>query len=151
MAEANQRMSEALAAQPDDPTLLMQRGYLHQRMRQPRALRDFQAARATGKAPPTAILDEGYALSGVGDKRGAVDRLKEAIDQDDAGKLDLTRSSASIPAAASPACRASGAATSRPATGARGRPRPAWAARPSRCPATRCSARPRSSGVPPIS
>ncbi|WZB73389.1 hypothetical protein WJ968_35860 [Achromobacter xylosoxidans] len=46
MAEANQRMSEALAAQPDDPTLLMQRGYLHQRMRQPReALRDFQAAR----------------------------------------------------------------------------------------------------------
>lgn len=91
MAEANQRMSEALAAQPDDPTLLMQRGYLHQRMRQPReALRDFQAARATGKAPPTAILDEGYALSGVGDKRGAVDRLKEAIDQDDAGKLDLT-------------------------------------------------------------
>ena len=115
------------------------------------ALRDFQAARATGKAPPTAILDEGYALSGVGDKRGAVDRLKEAIDQDDAGKLDLTRSSASTPAAASPACRASGAATSRPATGARGRPRPAWAARPSRCPATRCSARPRSSGVPPIS
>ena len=91
MAEAKQRMSEALAAQPDDPTLLMQRGYLHQRMRQPReALRDFQAARATGKAPPTAILDEGYALSGVGDKRGAVDRLKEAIDQDDAGKLDLT-------------------------------------------------------------
>ena len=26
----------------------------------------------------------------MGDKRGAVDRLKEAIDQDDAGKLDLT-------------------------------------------------------------
>ena len=151
MAEANQRMSEALAAQPDDPTLLMQRGYLHQRMRQPRGAARLPAARATGKAPPTAILDEGYALSGVGDKRGAVDRLKEAIDQDDAGKLDLTRSSASIPAAASPACRASGAATSRPATGARGRPRPAWAARPSRCPATRCSARPRSSGVPPIS
>ena len=115
------------------------------------ALRDFQAARATGKAPPTAILDEGYALSGVGDKRGAVDRLKEAIDQDDAGKLDLTPQQRFDTAAASPACRASGAATSRPATGARGRPRPAWAARPSRCPATRCSARPRSSGVPPIS
>ena len=90
MTEANQRMSKALAAQPDDPTLLMQRGYLHQRMRQPARRCDFQAARATGKAPPTAILDEGYALSGVGDKRGAVDRLKEAIDQDDAGKLDLT-------------------------------------------------------------
>ena len=51
MAEANQRMSEALAAQPDDPTLLMQRGYLHQRMRQP-ALRDFQAARATARPRP---------------------------------------------------------------------------------------------------
>jgi len=91
LAEANTRMSAALAAQPDDPTLLMQRGYLHQRMRQPKlALEDFQAARATGKAPPTVILDEGYALAGVGDKRGAVDRLKEAIDENDAGKLDLT-------------------------------------------------------------
>lgn len=91
LAEANTRMSEALAAQPDDPTLLMQRGYLHQRMRQPGlALQDFQAARATGKAPPTVILDEGYALAGTGDKRGAVDRLKEAIDEDDAGKLALS-------------------------------------------------------------
>ncbi len=91
LAEANARMSEALAAQPDDPALLMQRGYLHQRMRQPGlALQDFQAARATGKAPPTVILDEGYALAGTGDKRGAVDRLKEAIDGNDAGKLDLT-------------------------------------------------------------
>lgn len=91
LAEANARMSEALAAQPDDPALLMQRGYLHQRMRQPGlALQDFQAARATGKAPPTVILDEGYALAGTGDKRGAVDRLKEAIDENDAGKLDLT-------------------------------------------------------------
>ena len=89
MAEANQRMSEVLAAQPDDPTLLMQRGYLHQRMRQPRDAARLPGARH-GQAPPTAILDEGYALSGVGDKRGAVDRLKEAIDQDDAGKLDLT-------------------------------------------------------------
>jgi len=91
LAEANQRMSDALAAQPDDPTLLMQRGYLHQRMKQPKlALQDFQAARATGKAPPTVILDEGYALSGVGDKRGAVEKLKEAIDEADAGKLELT-------------------------------------------------------------
>ncbi len=91
LAEANTRMSEALAAQPDDPTLLMQRGYLHQRMRQPKlALQDFQAARATGKAPPTVILDEGYALAGTGDKRGAVDRLKTAIDENDAGKLELS-------------------------------------------------------------
>ena len=150
MAEANQRMSEALAAQPDDPTLLMQRGYLHQRMRQP-ARRCATSSARTGKAPPTAILDEGYALSGVGDKRGAVDRLKEAIDQDDAGKLDLTPQQRFD-------TRSSIAGLSREwggyiSTGyrARGRPRPAWAARPSRCPATRCSARPRSSGVPPIS
>ncbi|WMD23551.1 hypothetical protein RAS12_14620 [Achromobacter seleniivolatilans] len=91
LAEADKRLSEALTAQPDDPTLLMQRGYLHQRMKQPKlALQDFQAARATGKAPPTAIMDEGYALAGVGDKRGAVDKLKEAIDEADAGKLELT-------------------------------------------------------------
>lgn len=91
LAEAEKRMGEALAAQPDDPALLMQRGYLHQRMGQPRlALEDFQAARATGKAPPTVILDEGYALSGVGDKRGAVEKLKQAIDEADAGRLELT-------------------------------------------------------------
>lgn len=91
LAEAEKRMGEALAAQPDDPALLMQRGYLHQRMGKPRlALEDFQAARATGKAPPTVILDEGYALSGVGDKRGAVEKLKQAIDEADAGKLELT-------------------------------------------------------------
>lgn len=91
LAEAEKRMGEALSAQPDDPALLMQRGYLHQRMGKPRlALEDFQAARATGKAPPTVILDEGYALSGVGDKRGAVEKLKQAIDEADAGKLELT-------------------------------------------------------------
>ena len=91
LAEANTRMSEALASQPDDPNLLMQRGYLHQRMREPKlALQDFQAARATGKAPPTVILDEGYALAGAGDKRGSVERLKEAIDENDAGRLELT-------------------------------------------------------------
>jgi len=91
LAEANRRMSEALAAQPGDASLLMQRGYLHQRMRQPKlALQDFQAARATGKAPPTAILDEGYALAGAGDKRGAVDRLTQAIDEADADRLELT-------------------------------------------------------------
>ncbi len=91
LVEAEQRMSHALAAQPDDPTLLMQRGYLYQRMRQPAlALRDFEAARATGKAPPTVILDEGYARAGAGDKRGAVNNLKQAIDEADAGKLALT-------------------------------------------------------------
>ncbi|KAG1422077.1 hypothetical protein G6F57_023558 [Rhizopus arrhizus] len=60
-------------------------------MKEPKlALQDFQAARATGKAPPTVILDEGYALSSVGDKRGAVNKLKEAIDEADAGRLELT-------------------------------------------------------------
>lgn len=91
LAEAHQRMTDALVAQPNDPTLLMQRGYLRQRMKQPAlALQDFQAARATGKAPPTVILDEGYARAGAGDKRGAVADLKQAIDEADAGKLELT-------------------------------------------------------------
>ncbi|WP_332610524.1 NfrA family protein [Achromobacter sp. ESBL13] len=91
LAEAHQRMTDALVAQPDDPTLLMQRGYLRQRTKQPAlALQDFQAARATGKAPPTVILDEGYARAGAGDKRGAVADLQQAIDEADAGKLELT-------------------------------------------------------------
>ena len=56
MTEANQRMSKALAAQPDDPTLLMQRGYLHQRMRQPArrcATSRPRAPRARPRPPPS--------------------------------------------------------------------------------------------------
>ncbi|MEE9928359.1 NfrA family protein [Microvirgula aerodenitrificans] len=89
-AEAAARIEAALAKKPDDSALLMQRGYLRQRLGQPAlALEDFRAARATGKAPPTAILDEAFAMSGTGDKRGAVGILKQAIDEADAGRLEL--------------------------------------------------------------
>ncbi len=88
--EAAARIEAALAKKPDDSALLMQRGYLRQRLGQPAlALEDFRAARATGKAPPTAILDEAFAMSGTGDKRGAVGILKQAIDEADAGRLEL--------------------------------------------------------------
>jgi Flp pilus assembly protein TadD len=91
MREAEQRLNDALAQSPGDAALLMQRGYLYQRENEPgKAVADFRAARATGNAPPTSILDEGYALANAGDKRGAVDTLKHAIDMSDAGKLALT-------------------------------------------------------------
>lgn len=91
MKEAEQRLNDALGKSPADATLLMQRGYLYQRENQPeKAVADFRAARATGNAPPTSILDEGYALANAGDKRRAVDTLKQAIDMNDAGKLALT-------------------------------------------------------------
>lgn len=89
-AEAEQRLSDAIARTPSDPELLMQRGYLRMRTKQPeRAREDFRAAADTGKAPKTIILDEAYALSAMGEKPAAVEKLKQAIDMDDAGKLDL--------------------------------------------------------------
>lgn len=89
-AEAEQRLSDAIARSPSDANLLMQRGYLRQRTGQPaRARQDFRAARDTGNAPPTAILDEAYALSAMGDNPAAVRQLRHAIDMDDAGTLDL--------------------------------------------------------------
>lgn len=91
MKEAEQRLNDTLVKSPADAALLMQRGYLYQRESQPeKAIADFRAARATGNAPPTSILDEGYALANAGDKRSAVDTLKQAIDMNDAGKLALT-------------------------------------------------------------
>lgn len=91
MKEAEQRVNDSLAKSPADAALLMQRGYLYQRESQPaKAVADFRAARATGNAPPTSILDEGYALANAGDKRHAVDTLEQAIDMNDAGKLALT-------------------------------------------------------------
>ncbi|MFA4913478.1 MAG: hypothetical protein WC590_07585 [Burkholderiaceae bacterium] len=88
--EAGERLEVALAATPSDPQLLMQRGYLRQSIGEPAlALQDFQAARATGQAPPSVILDEGFAQSSAGDKVGAVRTLKTAIDQSDQGRLDL--------------------------------------------------------------
>lgn len=89
-AEAEQRLSDAIARTPSDPDLLMQRGYLRMRTAQPeRAREDFRAARDTGKAPKTAILDEAYALAAMGDKPAAVHQLRHAIDMDDYGTLEL--------------------------------------------------------------
>lgn len=89
-AEAEQRLTDAIARTPTDAQLLMQRGYLRQRTGQPaRARQDFRAARQTGNAPPTAILDEAYATSAMGDNPSAVRQLKHAIDMDDAKTLDL--------------------------------------------------------------
>lgn len=89
-AEAGKRLDAALAASPNDPALLMQRAYLRQRLGQPElALQDFRAAEATGKAPPTVVLDQAYSMSAMGDNRQAVEQLKHAIDLDDQGKLGL--------------------------------------------------------------
>ena len=85
------RLDSALQEHPDDASLLMQRGYLYQRQREPeKALRDFQAARDTGKAPPSLVLDEGFALASAGRKPEAIQALKQAIDMDDNEELELT-------------------------------------------------------------
>lgn len=90
-AEAETRLTDELARQPDSAELLAQRGYARQRLGQPAgAVSDFEAARATGKAPPRLILDQAYAQSAMGDNRAATDSLKQAIDMDDAGQLGLT-------------------------------------------------------------
>ncbi len=90
-AEAEARLSDAIARQPDSAQLLAQRGYARQRLGQPAgAASDFAAARATGQAPPRLILDQAYAQSAMGDNRAATDSLKQAIDMDDAGQLGLT-------------------------------------------------------------
>jgi tetratricopeptide (TPR) repeat protein len=91
-AQARQRLDAALAARPDDAALLMQRGYLHQRAGEPeRALADFRAAEATGKAPPTVALDQAYAHAATGDNRQAVTLLRGAIDSADLGTLPLDK------------------------------------------------------------
>lgn len=90
MRDAQQRLSAALSQDPENVDLLMQRGYLNQRLRQPGlALEDFRAARRTGKVPSTIVLDEAYAMAAMGDNPSAVRRLRHAIDMDDAGTLDL--------------------------------------------------------------
>ncbi|WP_158238225.1 NfrA family protein [Pollutimonas nitritireducens] len=90
-ARALALIDDLLASHPGDVELLMQRGYLRQRFGQPTlALKDFRTARATGRAPPSAILDEGYAQASAGDKRGAALTLKEAIDNADAGMFELS-------------------------------------------------------------
>ncbi|WP_256832411.1 tetratricopeptide repeat protein [Pseudomonas sp. Pse1] len=90
VAEADQRLSRALAVTPNDADLLIQRGYVRQRNRQPDlALQDYRAAEATGKAPPSVILNQAYAQSAMGDNPGAVKQLKKAIDLADANKLEM--------------------------------------------------------------
>lgn len=90
MRESEQRLSAALAQTPQNADLLMQRGYLYQRLRQPGlALQDFRSARRTGKVPGTVVLNEAYAMAAMGDNPSAVRRLRHAIDMDDAGTLDL--------------------------------------------------------------
>ncbi len=91
-AQAAERLNTELAAHSDDAALLMQRGYLNQRRGRPAdAVVDFKAAQATGHAPPTVVLDEGYALAGAGEKRASVDTFRQAIDRSDAGALPLTQ------------------------------------------------------------
>lgn len=91
-AEARQRLDAALAAKPDDAALLMQRGYLNQRVGAPQqALADFRAAEATGKAPPTVVLDQAYASAADGQRQQAAGLLREAIDRADAGTLPLDK------------------------------------------------------------
>lgn len=88
--EALHRLDNDLAMHPGEPDLLMQRGYLHQRLKQPgHASKDFRAARESGRAPASAILDEAYAQARAGDKRAATRSLEQAIDDADAGKLAL--------------------------------------------------------------
>ncbi len=89
--EAGERIEKALAEKPGDPDLLIQRGYLRQRINEPAlAVDDFRAARATGKASPDVVLAEGYALSAAGQKAEAETTFRQAIDDYDAKRLSLT-------------------------------------------------------------
>ncbi|MAK54811.1 MAG: hypothetical protein CML17_03020 [Pusillimonas sp.] len=89
--EALDRLNSALATQPDDAALLVQRAYLYQRLgRADFAYTDFEKARATGKTNPRVALDAGFAAAAAGKKREATTILKESIDAADAGKLALT-------------------------------------------------------------
>lgn len=88
-AQAGQRLDAALADDPRNAELLMQRGYLRQRLGQRQeALADIRAARATGNAPPTALMTEGYLLSALGDKPTAVQAFKKSIDLANSGELE---------------------------------------------------------------
>lgn len=63
---------------------------MYQLNRQPdKALKDFRAARETGKAPASVVLNEGYALAAIGNNPGGVAKLKHGIDLADAGRLEL--------------------------------------------------------------
>ncbi len=88
--EALERLDVALKATPDDAAMLRQRAYLYLADDQPAlALQDFVAARSTGQAPPTNVLDEAYATAATGNRPAAAAMLRQAIDDADAGKLPL--------------------------------------------------------------
>lgn len=88
--EAMTRLDQALAAQPRDANALRQRGYLRLARGKPAlALEDFVAARETGQAPATNILDEAYAMAAVGRRPAAAALLRRAIDDADGGRLAL--------------------------------------------------------------
>lgn len=89
-AEAMARLDLALAKQADDANLLRQRGYLRLVLGEPLlALEDFVAARNTGNAPATSLLDEAYAMAATGRRATAAAMLRQAIDDADAGKMPL--------------------------------------------------------------
>ncbi len=89
--EALTRLDRALSGQPGNADWLTQRAYVYQRLGDPaKAVADFSRARATGKAPERAMLDEGFAAAAAGDKRQGSALLKDAIDQADRGTLDLS-------------------------------------------------------------
>lgn len=89
--EALARLNHALAAQPDNIDWLIQRAYVYQRLGEPsKAVADFSQARASGKAPATVILDEGFAAASSGNKRQGSTLLKAGVDQADQGRLDLS-------------------------------------------------------------
>lgn len=89
--EAKHWLDVELGEDPDDPDMRMQRGYVLRSLGEPAlAAEDFQYARQTGEAPGSVVLDEAYARAASGDNRGAVGNLREAIDEDDAGNLELT-------------------------------------------------------------
>ncbi|MGP1628592.1 MAG: NfrA family protein [Giesbergeria sp.] len=88
--EALERLDTALAEKPDDADLLRQRGYLRLSNGAPAlALEDFVAARNTGNAPATNLLDEAYAMAATGQRLPAAALLRQAIDDADAGKMSL--------------------------------------------------------------
>ena len=84
--------SQAIARNTGDSApFLMQRGYLNQSLgHKQQALEDFEAARATGHAPSSSILDLAYAQANTGQKLAAVDSFKQAIDLADQSDLSLT-------------------------------------------------------------
>ena len=88
--EAISRLDAALENASQDANLLRQRAYLRLVNHQPDlALQDFVAARSTGNAPPTNVMDEAYALAAMGNRPTAAAILKQAINDADEGKLAL--------------------------------------------------------------